>query len=366
MDAGGSETRAVMSTEDAASAFGAILDALSRVISPVLIDGVGWARLCAAVEGLPVDPGSGFGFELRLGERAAGTDFYIPIPPRSALADHYIRLGDSAPPGSAADALRDHLAAIDTGAPWSEILGVEYDVTSNSPGSSPGLFARIRHDPEKTAAEFPRAETVAEWVAGAVGQRLEDGERGALAQAFDGLAAGGGAVDLVGIMPNRPRREVKVVSRAMEPARAPQALERLQWTGPISEVEAFLSAFGGLFRSLRLAVGVAVEGVLPRIGLELFQRAPATLCQPGVGEWEPFLARLCEDGLCLPEKMDALLAWPEREFVFYGRETFGVLTGVAHFKVSFEERGAGVEVEAKAYPVAAYLPFDEVASRFGS
>ena len=62
--------------------------------------------------------------------------------------------------------------------------------------------------------------------------------------------------------------------------------------------------------------------------------------------------------------MDALLAWPGREFVFSGRETFGVMTGVAHLKVSFEERG--VRVEAKAYPVAAYLPFDEVVSRFGS
>lgn len=367
MDAGGSETQAVVSTEDAASAFGAILDALSRVVSPELIDGAGWERLRAAVGGLPVDPGSGFGFELRLGEPAAGTDFYIALPRGSALADHYIRRGGRAAPGSAAAALRDHLAAIDAGAPWAEVLGVEFDVSSGSPGAPPGLFARLRSDSAETgAAGFPSAETVAEWIAGAVGLRLAAGEREALERVFDELAVGGGAVDCVGIMPGRPERAFKVNSRSMEPAQVAPALEKLRWRGPIGEVEAFLSSFGRLFRSLRLAVGVAAGGLSPRVGLELFQGTPGSLSHPGVGDWEPFLARLCEDGLCLPEKMAGLLAWPGREIVFGGRQTFGVLTGLAHFKVSFEKRGGGAAIEAKIYPTVGYLPLDAVAARFGS
>ena len=84
----GRGSRPAQSAEDAASAFGVILDALSRQISPALIDGAGWARLRDAVGGLPVDPGSGFGFELRLADAAAQTDFYITLPRGSSLGDH--------------------------------------------------------------------------------------------------------------------------------------------------------------------------------------------------------------------------------------------------------------------------------------
>ena len=367
MDAGGSETQAVVSTEDAASAFGAILDALSRVVSPALIDGAGWEHLRAAVGGLPVDPGSGFGFELRLGEPAAGTDFYIALPRGSALADHYIRRGGCAAPGSAAAALRGHLAAIDAGAPWAEVLGVEFDVSSGSPGAPPGLFARLRSDSAETgAAGFPSAETVAEWIAGAVGLRLAAGEREALERVFDELAAGGGAVDCVGIMPGRPERAFKVNSRSMEPAQVAPALEKLRWRGADRRGR-------GLLVLVREAVPLAPARGRRRRRGSFAARRPRTVPggagvvePPGVGDWEPFLARLCEDGLCLPEKMAGLLAWPGREIVFGGRQTIGVLTGLAHFKVSFEKRGGGAAIEAKTYPTVGYLPFDAVAARFGS
>ncbi len=362
MDTGGSEAqRTVLSMEDAASAFAAILHALSRIISPALIDGAGWDRLHTAIEGLPVDPGIGFGFELRLGTPAAETDFYIAFPEKSAIADHYIRRGECAMPGSAAAGLRDRLSTMDTDAPWSGILAVEYDVTSSQPDTPPGLFVRICPDSVETgAAGFPATKTVAEWIAGAVGWCLDTGELQALDRVFDGMVATGNTVDCLGIMPGRPGRTFKVNSRPMEPERVLPLLERLRWTGPASEVAAFLSASRKLLRSLRLAVGVSAEGVLPRIGLELFQGVPGSLSHPGVGEWGPFLAWLCEEGLCLPEKMDGLLAWPGREFVFCGQDTFGVLTGMTHVKVSFGERDAGEPVEAKAYPVAGYLTFDAI------
>lgn len=277
-----------MSTEDAASAFGAVLEALSRTVSPALIDDAGWSRLRDTVAGLPVGPSNGFGFELRLGEPAAGTDFYVALPCKGTLADHYIRRGEGAAPGSAAARLRDHLAAIDTGAPWSEILGLEYDVMSGARGARPGLFVRIRSDLAKTgAAGFPGAETVAEWLAGAVGWCLADGERHALGLAFDGFAGAGGRVADVGIIPDRPVRGFKVVSRPLESARVRPVLARLRWPGPAREVAAFLSAFAGLFRTLRLSVGVAAEGVLPRIGLELFQGVPGSLGHPASGDWGP-------------------------------------------------------------------------------
>ena len=361
MGAGASETRAILSAEDAAFAFSAILDALSRAVSPALIDAAGWHHLRDAVRGLPVDPGTGFGFELRLGEPAANADIYVMLPRTGALAEHFIRHGEWA------GELGARLAAIESGAPWAEILAVEYDVAAGPYGAPPGLFVRIRSDPAGTgAAEPPAAETVAEWLTGALGWRLEDRERRALTRTFDVMSAAGGALDCLGIMPGRPARAYKVNSRSMEPECVLPVLEKLGWKGPAGAVTTFLSAFEGTFRTLRIAVGVSAEGVLPRIGLELFQGEAGSLGHAGAGAWGPFLAQLCERGMCRPEKRDGLMAWPGREFVFCGRETFGLLTGVAHVKVSFEARNGGTLVEAKAYPVAGYLPFDAIESRFAS
>ena len=358
----------VLSSAAAASAFRAILDALSRVISPVLIDGAGWIRLRDTVRGLPVDPGTGFGFELRLGDAAAGTDLYAAVPRRSRLAEHYVCRGERAAPGSAAAGFGDRLAAIDRSAPWADDMGVEFDVTSGSPGAPHGRFVRIRSDPAAAgAAGCPAAHTVGEWIAGTAGWRLTGGEHEALDRTFDELAAAGCMVDCVGVMPGRASRAFKVVSRPLETARALPLLERLRWRGPAGEVAAFLTTFEGSFRSLRLAAGVTADGVVPRIGLELFQDEPGRLHHAGVGRWGPFLARLCETGLCLPEKMEGLAAWPGREFVFRGPDTFGVFTGLHHVKVSFaaDDDGDGAVVEAKAYPAAGYRTFETIRSWLG-
>lgn len=355
-------TIALTATESA-RAFAAILDAFSRVIAPALIDAAGWRRLRAAVRGLPVDPGIGFGFELRLGDRAAGADLYLAVPRGSRLAEYYVRRGERAAPGSAAAHLGAYLAAIDTGARWAEDIGLEFDAASGSPEAPPGLFVRIRSEVAAAGgARRPAARTVGEWIAGAAGWRLADGERTALERTFDALAAAACAVDCVGVMPGRAGRAFKVVSGTMAPAAALTVLERLGWR-PSGDIAAFLAATEGLYHALRLAVAVTVAGAAPRVGLELFQGEPGTLRHAGVGDWGPLLALLCDAGMCLPEKMDALAAWPGREFVFRGADAFGVLTGLHHLKVSFDS-GPGATVEAKAYPAAGYRPFDTIRTRF--
>ena len=358
-------SKSCLSEEDTAGAFDAILGALSRVISPTLIDAAGWLRLRAAVRGLPVDPGIGFGFELRLGDPAAGTDFYLALPRRSRLAEYFVRRGER-DPDSAVAHLGTHLAAINTGAPWAEDMGVEFDATPGSPVAPPGLFVRIRPELANVGASgYPTARTVGEWVAGAAGWRLADKERGALERTFGALVAAGAAVDCVGAMPGRAGRALRVVSRTLPPAAVLPVLKRLRWRGPAGEIAAFLSATEGLFRALRLALAVTAAGIAPRVGLELFGGEPGTLRYAGAGGWGPFLARLCETGMCRPDKMDALVAWPGREFVFRGRDTFGVLTGLHHIKVSFDSE-LDAAVEAKAYPAAGYRTFDTIRARFGA
>ena len=361
MGADGSETRADLAAKDAAFAFSAILDALSRAVPPALIGVVGWRRLRDRVRGLPVEPGTGFGFELRLGAAAADADIFVMLPRTGALTDHFIRHGEWT------GEFGDRLAAIERRAPWTEILAVEYDVAVGPHGAPPGLFVRIRADPAGSGeAEVPAAETVAEWLTGAVGWRLDGRERRALARTFEGMSAAGVAVDCLGVMPGRPVRAYKVNSRSTEPARALAVLEMLGWKGPAGAVATFLAAFEGSFRTLRIAVGVTAEGVLPHVGLEVFQGEAGSLCHPGAEPWGPFVSRLREHGLCLPEKLDGLMAWPGRELVFSERKTFGLLTGIGHIKVSFAARNGGTAVEAKAYPVAGYLPFDAIGSRIAT
>lgn len=355
-----------MTPDDAASAFGAILRALSGVVSPALIDDAAWASLRDAVGDLPVEPGAGFGFELRLGESAAESDFWASLAPDGALAGHYAELGRRAPPGSPEAAFGRHLATVDADAPWAEQLIVEYDVAGGFAGGLPGYFAKMRPGAAGGGAEGrPGAEAVAAWFGGAVGWRVAEEEGRALAGALDGLRSAGGAVESVAVMPTRPQSAFKVVTRPAEPSRVPALAEGLGWSGRGADVRNFLSEFEGLFRSLRIAVDVGADGVLPRLGLELYQGTPGQVQHPGVGVWPPCLSRLRDEGLCLPEKLDGLMEWPGRELVFDGKRTYGLLTGLSGVKVSFEERESGVELEAKAYPYAGYLPFDEVVSRFG-
>ena len=356
MDA--SETPDAGKRDDHATTFGVILRALAGVVPTALIDDAGWVRVRESVEELPAEPGVGFGFELRLGEPAAGTDFSISLPPDGALADHYIGLGARSPDGSPEAAFGRHLAGLRRGVPWVELLAVEYDTSSGPTRGLPGYFVRIRPGVAEGGADgFPGAEAMAAWIADAVGWRLAEGEGRALAGAFDGIEAAGGEVDCVAVMPTRPERAFRVVSRPVEPSRALPLLEGLRWKGPPAAVDTFLSGSEGLFDSLRIAVGVTADGVLPGVGLEVFRGTPGTLGHGGVGGWEPFLARLRDEGLCQPEKMAGLLNWPGREIVFHGRRTLDLLTGLAHLKVSFEERESGVAVGAKAYPYGGYMAF---------
>ena len=353
-----------LSEEDAATAFNAILDVLSRTVSQALIDRAGWARLRAAVFGSPIDPGAGFGFELRLDESAAGADYYCTMTRGSLLRNHHIRLGECAPHGSVARRLGNQLAALDRTAPWCELMGLEYDLMSGETDASPGLFARIRSDlPERGASGNPAASSAIAWLAGVVGWQLAAEEGRALGRLFDGVAAAGGAIDNVGIMPDRSVRAFKAICRPSDSRHVMRILEGLEWKGPITEIAATLSDFEGLFRSLRLAVGTTGNGILPQIGLELSQGEDTSFSRPGVGEWAPLLNKLCEKGLCLPAKLNGLLNWPGREFVFCDSGTFGMLTGIGHVKLTFDATGKGTAVAAKAYPAVAYIPFETLRAR---
>ncbi len=88
---------------------------------------------------------------------------------------------------------------------------------------------------------------------------------------------------------------------------APQILGYLQTIAParVPDVTRAASLLEGAER-LHLSFDVTAEEILPRIGLEgSFPRQP-----PREPRWRSLLTRLVEEGLCSPDKRDALLRWP--------------------------------------------------------
>jgi hypothetical protein len=73
------------------------------------------------------------------------------------------------------------------------------------------------------------------------------------------------------------------------------------WPGDTARIEALHARYGGGADFAQVQLDL-FEGVSDRIGLEF---------SPPPNDWPRLLTRLVEDDLCLPEKRDALLAWPE-------------------------------------------------------
>lgn len=128
-------------------------------------------------------------------------------------------------------------------------------------------------------------------------------------------------------------------------------------SGSVARVSEITPLFEGVER-LHLSFDVAPEGVLPRIGIEgSFPRLPRR--EP---RWAELLGRLTEQGLCSPEKRDAVLAWPGAETFWTAPAAWPVeavrargfcVRGLSHVKVvSMPDR----EPEAKAYLSFGYVP----------
>lgn len=134
---------------------------------------------------------------------------------------------------------------------------------------------------------------------------------------------------------------------------APDSVPRVSEIAPL---------FAGAER-LHLSFDVAPEGVLPRIGIEgSFPRLPRR--EP---RWAELLGRLTGQGLCLPEKKDAVLAWPGYETFRTAPSAWPIeavgargfcVRGLSHVKVvSAPDR----EPEAKAYLSFGYAGTREMA-----
>ena len=135
-----------------------ILRRLRPLFPPVLIDGLGWKHLLDLAADLPAEGAKHMGFEFRLNDPVPAADFCLAVQPdNTEVAQHFIRRGRAAQPGSAAAALAWLITQLgeagSTLSLWANLAGLEYDLADflhNPPEhrSEPGVFLRLRRHPK--------------------------------------------------------------------------------------------------------------------------------------------------------------------------------------------------------------------------
>ena len=345
-----------LSTPDERRAPKTVLAELLRPLIPrALLEGPGWDRLLAHVAELP-DAGLGtfLGCEFRLGEDTPAADLFVVPHSGSPLAQHFIRRGEAAPPGSEAAALARYL--VRTGQADSELHGciagtmLEYDLveTPADRRPEPGVFLKVRLVEEPEPHDRPQPLPIAA-LAGAVGW-TDDGEvRRSVAQVLAALPPGG-RIAHVGALPGRAPRAMRLVVQGVGHGEIAGVLERLGRRGSIRPVTEVLTDLGEVLPRFRLAVDVAAAGLLPRLGLELYHAGewgnePDSWLVTGRSDWRPIVERLVHRGWCLAAKAQGLMEWCALDKMYDRRGVFLVYKGLNHVKLTVTDAGVG----AKAY-----------------
>ena len=337
------------------------MPAAVRCIPGALLGGAGERRLMRCLRLLPPSAGeNGLLFEVRLGERERAADLSLSVWPHTDFAGWLVARGEADGASPASRGLARYLGEV--GRPdgflarWLAYAGLEYDLSAAGAGGenlpTPGVFLGSRFDnlpggPPRGSARWrhgnPGVMTAA--ICQAVGWEEDDRERRHVQLLCD-LMPPSAFSSHVGAMPGRELRAIRLVWRLPAPAAAAAAdwLQRAEWPGPADlagELAAEAASFGLM---VSLAFDVNENGLLPRLGLELFTvaswRAPPPL-------WYPYLGRLVARGLCRPEKERGLRRWPRRELLFTPGGARRLVSGISHLKLVL----SGGSVSAKAYPL---------------
>lgn len=125
--------------------------------------------------------------------------------------------------------------------------------------------------------------------------------RADLHRCFEALPEGGRVVH-VGFMGAR-RPTVMKLFAAMEREQVLSYLDAVRWPGSLAEAASLIATFGGGPDTFRVDLTIG-ERLLPRLGLEFASRGGADPDRLAL------IDRCVAQGLCTPEKRDALLSWP--------------------------------------------------------
>lgn len=334
-----------------------ILRGLRPLFPPVLIDGPGWNHLLHLAAELPAEVAKHMGFEFRLNDPVPAADFCVAIQPDQAVAQHFIRRGKAAKPGSAA-ALGWLVAQLDEAgsslSEWANLAGLEYDLAEvihlpPEQRSEPGIFLRLRRPSDERDPIALAREHLANTFATAAGWAEDPQECREIERVFDVLPPKAKLMN-AGALPGRALRGIRLVV-SIRLADIPGFLTRLKWPGNIPTVNAILSDMRDACDSFALSFDVSSQGLSPRLGLEMFVAGGGWM-KTTRNNWLPIITRLQEKGWCSADKADGLLAWPGKQMIYLNERLFTAYQGINHFKIAIHRDS----MQAKAYTGMTFFP----------
>jgi hypothetical protein len=344
------------------------LKLVNPYISPQLISPENWYNVDALAQFLPRAITSFFGFECHLGVKEAHADFLICAD--AAEAGRKILAGDNYSI-TLPSFLMEHPVwtnirefssnwDTDTSPIYEKVRNVwlEFDI-NGLPNTIPIPSCFFGPEPIYSAkSDNPHRY---EWVSHALkllmGRTLPDKVEHQLFNCFD-LLPKEAYVFQIGVMLARKSDLVRICIRNISPEQILEYLTQINWQGCVSELKPILTKLSTLVERIDLDIDVG-EIILPKIGLECYLSKQPKF-EP---RWQLFLNYLVETGLCIPQKQDALLAYPgcirERSHQelwpssllklsnFLGSEYERVFfRGLHHIKVVYQPQKL---LEAKAY-----------------
>ncbi|HEU4559392.1 MAG TPA: hypothetical protein VFS20_16155 [Longimicrobium sp.] len=331
------------------------LAAVAPHVPAALVPAPAWAAVRRAARALPAALTRAVYLECRLAHAAAPVDLILRVERDGAalLAGHN-------PAARLSPALREDpawRAVAETCARWLADEGasgrcvshlwLEFDLAADAPGAipRPSLFAGLRSAAAVTDAD---ARALLEWLGGLCGGLDAETRR----TAMELISRRGPALQVpyIGVMASREVPAVRVYYRGPRADQVVPTLESAGWPGlsaPLADTIRALTAVPNAPGVGMLHVDVA-GGPLPRAGVE-FALARDPQLRGDLVE-TAFLERLVELGLCLPERRDALLAWPGARRCTLPHELW---ESVMVRRVNCIKLVSGpAAIEAKGYPLA--------------
>ncbi|VEP15567.1 conserved hypothetical protein [Hyella patelloides LEGE 07179] len=341
------------------------LSAIAPHVSEALISPESFSDINYVAQTLPSAITDFFGFECRLGEKAAQADFLLSV--RAAIGGREILAGYKSEPS---------LPAANFNHPvWKKVrnfsrhwanpvsplyenadnIWLEFDLDQPPPEIPiPSLFFGVKQTEANTIDYQWVNQTALQLL---FGRSLPSQMEQNLENCFKCLPSGA-KVFQIGIMLARESEAVRICIRGIKSDRILEYLNSIGWSHEEPKLRTQIAQLSGLVDRIDLDIDVG-NVIYPKIGLECYVN-PSVSQQ---SQWELFLDYLVANQLCLTKKRDALLTYPGYSFEQLDSETWpthltnvssllgaGVMSFISrnihHIKIVYQPKKP---LEAKAY-----------------